>query len=109
ELVPHLKVRQRVHATDELPELLNETTYQRQWSTLNLAIPTETGISLDLDQNQGRFCADFVRRPTRLRSRNRQGIGLYCCDLHARLLSSSLRCISVPYSSLGRGIPRKAP
>src|SRR4029453_5518783 len=74
------------HSADNLPELLNETTYQRQRSTLNLAIPTETDISLDFDQDQGRFCADFVRRPTRLRSRDRQGICLYGSNLHARLL-----------------------
>src|SRR5262245_31820448 len=83
---PHLKVRQCIHATDDLPELLHETTYQRQRSALNLAIPTETCISLDFDQDQGRFCADFVCRPAWLQSRDRQGICLYCGNLHARLL-----------------------
>src|SRR5919204_6266162 len=85
-------MRQRIHATDDLSELLNETTYQRQWSALNLAIPTETGISLDFDQDQGRFCADFVRCPTRLRARDRQGICLYCGNLHARLLLEMHTC-----------------
>ena len=51
EPLPHVNMRQGVHAADDLPTLLDETANQRLRTALNLAIAAHTGIGLHLNQN----------------------------------------------------------
>src|SRR5262249_57135516 len=60
ELLPHVTMRQGIHAADDLPTLLDQAADQWLRPALNLAIPAHAGIGLHLHQDQGRFRADFM-------------------------------------------------